>query len=244
MRIPIRTLRAGVASLFVMTWAVTAAAQSTVYVTGSAFADMKRFGTNSFYGPTDHYSLDGTSPGGGLRVGTFLNDRWTLELAVDAGGRSRVDASYRYVAILAAAFPVRYPKLTASTKFTAVSTILGYHPAPHARIRLGYMAGFSFIRGVYKTDYPYGVPGPLFTITTAELAATPIPAIYPPPPLTITTLTQTDNARGVILGFEAAIDVTKHFAVVPEVRALTFSAINNGPGVFLIRPGVGIRWGF
>jgi hypothetical protein len=37
---------------------------------------------------------------------------------------------------------------------------------------------------------------------------------------------------------EAAVDVTKRIAVVPEIRLTTFSRPYDGPTVFLIRPGV------
>jgi hypothetical protein len=49
-------------------------------------------------------------------------------------------------------------------------------------------------------------------------------------------------AAGGLLGFEAAIDLTSRFAVVPGVRTIIFS--NVGQSVFLIRPEVGARWAF
>jgi len=66
----------------------------------------------------------------------------------------------------------------------------------------------------------------------------------PPPQFGARTITQEHNTGALALGFESAIDLTRRLAVVPEVRALVFSAPNNGPGVFLIRPGVGVRWKF
>ena len=42
--------------------------------------------------------------------------------------------------------------------------------------------------------------------------------------------------------FEAAIGVNERIAIVPELRAMAFSS--PGPGVFLIRPGAGVRWSF
>ncbi len=54
------------------------------------------------------------------------------------------------------------------------------------------------------------------------------------------------NAAGallvLVLGVEVAIDVVRHIAVVPELRAMTFSSVASGPGTFLIGPGVGVRW--
>jgi hypothetical protein len=60
----------------------------------------------------------------------------------------------------------------------------------------------------------------------------------------VSTLTQKHNAGGLLLGFEAAVALTSRLSLVPEVRALTFSTVNNGPAVFLIRPGIAVRWNF
>jgi len=39
-----------------------------------------------------------------------------------------------------------------------------------------------------------------------------------------------------LIGAEAAVTLTRSLALAPEVRVLSFD------GVFLIRPGVGVRW--
>jgi hypothetical protein len=167
----------------------------------------------------------------------------SLELSIDVGSRTNGDLPTPY-RILAIATPVRTLQLKASTKFVAVSTVVGFHPTPHGRVRLGYLGGLSFVRGTYTSDYPsYGVPVPLFTVGSPT-GVDSVPVVFPPPTVTVGTLTQKDNKLGVVLGFEAAIDVAKHLAAVPEIRALTFSAPGAGPSVFLIRPGVGVRWSF
>jgi hypothetical protein len=56
------------------------------------------------------------------------------------------------------------------------------------------------------------------------------------------TLRRIDNSVGGVLAFEAAIDMSARFAVVPGVRAVVFS--NEGQTVFLTRPEVGVRWTF
>ena len=56
------------------------------------------------------------------------------------------------------------------------------------------------------------------------------------------TLRRIDNSIGGVLGFEGAIDMGNHLAVVPGVRAIVFS--NEGQSVFLIRPEAGVRWNF
>jgi hypothetical protein len=103
------------------------------------------------------------------------------------------------------------------------------------------------VRGVYKTDYPsYAYPVVLQSAAAVPVTVgiAPSPAIYPPPVPLVSTLTQTDFSGAAIVGFEAAIELTKQLAVVPEVRVLTFKSNSSGQGVFLARPGVGVRWSF
>ena len=248
-----RVSRASLACGLLLVLARASSAQSAVYLTGSAFADIKRFGSTEdvYYGDALARSLDATGVGGGLRIGTFLHPRWSLELGVDAGTATEVDAPDPYV-ILAIYPPLPRPDLKASTSFLAVSTVVGFHPPSTGRVHPGYLVGFSFIRGTYKSDYPDYVVLPAAVFTSSSSATSPpstnradaIPIIYPPPSFRAVTLTQRDLTGGVILGFEAALDVTRHLAVAPEIRALMFSTPNSGPGVFLIRPGVGVRWKF
>jgi hypothetical protein len=226
-----------------------AAAQDAGYVTVGGFADIKRFGTTNgpyYYStPDQKLSLDGTGAGGSVRVGTLLIPHLSLELSIDVGASTKGNLPDPY-RLLAIPQLIRTPQLKTSTTFAAVSTIVGFHPAPHGRVRLGYLGGLSFVRGTYKSDYPsYGVPVPLFTVgSPTGVGSAPVPVAFPPPTVTVSTLTQRDNKLGVVLGFEAAIDLTKHLAVVPDIRALTFSAPNAGPRIFLIRPGVSVRWSF
>jgi hypothetical protein len=226
----------------------SAAAQGSSYVGGSAFADFKQFGSTRgvYYGAGEDFSLDGTGVGGGLRVGSFLQPWLSLELAIDAGTATTSDVPDPYM-ILAIFPPPPIRDMKASTQFLSVSTVLGYHPPARGRLRLGYLGGLSFVRGTYKSDYPsYILPLAVFSEAGAAAASLPLsrPTFLPPPNFSIGTLTERDLTTGVILGFEAAIDLAGRLAVVPEVRALAFSTPNNGPGVFLIRPGVGVRWSF
>lgn len=64
----------------------------------------------------------------------------------------------------------------------------------------------------------------------------------PVPDIAGRTLRRVDNSTGAALGFEAAVDMSRHLAVVPGIRAIVFS--NGGQSVFLIRPEAGVRWSF
>jgi hypothetical protein len=228
---------------FGLMFSVTAApAQSSVYITGSGFADIKTFsGTDgNLYGGGSS-DLDGTSAGGGVRIGTFLHPRWSLELAIDTGGKT--EGSDRFPIILADITSVsRVPELKQSVRFLTVGTVVGFHPAARGRFHPGYLAGFSFVRGTYKSRVPsyYTIAADLLNSTTRLSSV--FPTIFPPPVLSFDDVTTTENTSGVVLGFETAIDVGQKLAIVPEVRALAFS--QRGAGAFLIRPGVSVRWSF
>jgi hypothetical protein len=124
--------------------------------------------------------------------------------------------------------------------------MVGFHSPEGRRVRLGYRAGFSFVRARYVTDFP-NFPFPTFLEGSAfadiGIVSSPFPRSSS---LTIlpTTVTTMRNSGALTLGVEAAIDVTSAIAVVPELRASTLSVAEAGPGLFLIRPGVGMRWKF
>ena len=221
--------------------AADAHAQSAGYVAGSAFADIREFGgvrEAIYYGATDD-SASGAAAGGGLRIGTFLHPRVSLEVAIDAGAKNRVDVSNP--SYILATYPAgRVPELKATTEFFTVGATLGYHPPTTGRAHFGYRAGVAFVRGIYQTPYP----GYYALATEAVTSSIALPAptvIYPSP---ITTLTERRLSVGLTLGMEVALELTKSIAVVPDIRVTTLSRPYEGPTAFLIRPGVGVRWAF
>lgn len=229
-------------------------APSANYVGGAGFADVKLFGASglTYYPPGGEPSLNKIGAGGGLRIGTFLHSKVSLEFAVDAGTATRTTYGYPVV-ILAIYPPLPSRQLRESTQFITFTTIVGYHPAAHGRVRLGYLAGLSFVRATYTSDLPgYVLPAATFEqgqlsyipVSTSGSVGSPVPisiptSIYNPQPVT-----RHDLTGGTMLGFEAAVQLGKRLAIVPEVRAVMFKQPNAGPGVFLIRPGIGVRWGF
>jgi hypothetical protein len=215
----------------VLATAATAHAQSDAYVAATAFADVRGFGSSRdivyYSGGDGDGSLSGVAAGGGLRIGTFLHPRVSLEVSLDAGAKKTVDVAY----------PAGTARsLSASTEFFSAGATLGYHVPTRGRVHLGYRGGVAFIRGTYRSPYPYYVLAAASSTTVAETLPT---AIYLPP-----IITERRLATGLTLGMEAAVDLTKRIAVVPEIRMTTFSQPFDGPAVFLIRPGVGVRWAF
>jgi hypothetical protein len=216
-----------------LVYASTASAQTGTYIAGGGFADVRLFdGASS---PTvfgENISRDGTAAGGSVRVGTWVHPRWTLEVGADIASRTSTSFQGPVIAIFP---PVPRLELRSSTSFVSVTTMVGFHSPAGRRVRMGYLAGFSFVRATHKTAIP-SFALPFFTFEDLLGSITSVPRSS----LTLPTgaLSSKRNSGALTLGVEAAIDLTPKFAVVPELRASTLS------GVFLIRPGVGARWSF
>ena len=75
-------VRAILVGLLALTCASAARAQSGIYVSGNAFADVQR-GSGETCPILERQ--EATVAGGGARVGGFLSTRWSLELGVDTG---------------------------------------------------------------------------------------------------------------------------------------------------------------
>ena len=229
--------------------AATASAQSRLYVGGTAVADVRRFDSieidpRVLAGIGDISSRDGTAAGGGLRVGTFLHPLWSLELAVDAGGRSTSRFRNPIETLPTRSSTLRLPELATSTSFLTVSTVVGFHPEKTGRTRLGYFGGLALVRGTYESMFPNFSYIPIELAFMSGLSSfTSITSLTQPVPgITGQTVRRIDNSVGGVLGLEAAVDVTSRLAFVPGLRTIVFS--NQGQSVFLIRPEAGVRWQF
>src|SRR5688572_14036644 len=128
----------------------TASAQTGTYIAGAGFADVRLFdGASS---PTlfgEDISRDGTAAGGSLRVGTWVHPRWTLEVGADIASRTTASFEGPVIAIFP---PVPRLELRSSTSFVSVTTMAGFHSPAGKRVRMGYLAGFSFVRATHKTE--------------------------------------------------------------------------------------------
>jgi len=237
------------AVLLLTVLASDASAQSRFYVGGTAIADIRRFDSleldpRILASLADISSRDGTAPGGGVRVGTFLHPRWSLELAVDAGSKSTSSLLNPVELLPSRSSTLRLPELETSSSFLTVSTLVGFHPEKMGRVRLGYLGGMALVRGTYESTLPDFSYLPIELPFMRSLSSIPGLASFTRsvPAITGGTLRRTDNSIGGVFGLEAAIDLSDHFAVVPGVRAVVFS--NQGQTVFLMRPEAGVRWNF
>ena len=115
--------------------------------------------TISPYGGDTDSSLDAAGAGGGVRIGTFLHPRWSLELGLDVATKETIDIEDPFVILIYP--PIAPASRKSSTSFFNVSTTVGFHPPAIGRVRLGYRAGFAFVKGTYTSEYPiYAVPMP------------------------------------------------------------------------------------
>jgi len=229
--------------------ATDASAQSRFYVGGAAIADIRRFDSieldpRILANFLDISSRDGIAAGGGIRVGTFLHPRWSLELAVDAGSKSTSSLLNPAELLPSRSSTLRLPELETSTSFLTVSTVVGFHPEKMGRVSLGYLGGMALVRGTHESAFPDFSYIPIELPFMRSLSSIPglSSLTQSIPNITGGTLRRTDNSVGGVFGLEAAIDLSDHFAVVPGVRAVVFS--NRGQSVFLIRPEAGVRWNF
>lgn len=217
----------------------TTLAQEGVYAEGAVFADIRQFGSTSIALPGDlssDLSLDATGVGGSIRVGTWLNRRWTIEAGLDLTSEATV--GLRNPFILALFPPGQQPlDLEASSSFMSVTTMVGYHQRAGDDVRFGYLAGFSFLRASYRTELE-GL------IRRDAIFATSLIPNLPILPFRLedSMFSRKQNHGALALGFEAAIEIADDLDLVPEIRAFAFSRSDST--VFLIRPGAAVRWTF
>lgn len=225
---------------------------SSVYVAGALFGDIREFGDvnqEGSFGLGDLGSRDAAGIGGSFRVGTWLHPRWTLELGLDIATRTTIE---RESDVVIAIYPPPPPiSFKASSDFTTVSTMVGFHQPVSGRIQMGYLGGFAFVRSTSTLDMR--VPGfPRVLAATGTLYAIPNASNVASLAfsgssssgnldLQAPAISQTTNSGALILGVEAAISLTQRLAIVPELRALV---ITRPSDAFLIRPAVGARWNF
>ena len=221
---------------FTLTLAIArpALAQSNVFVGGGMFADLKRFS-----GDPATTTLDGNGIGGGGQIGVMVSDRWNIRLALDIGSTTTRSSSttialpviYDFTALGLVAPPqsLVFSTETANRLF-ATSVLLGYQTAGTRRVRPGVFGGLTFMHVTRRVTLPNVLP----------LATTQLATIFP----LVDTQERIDNVPAATVGAEAAIELTPHFAAVPEVRAHAFSLSGGGPSGFVIRPGIAVRWTF
>jgi hypothetical protein len=214
-----------------------ASAQSRIYVSGDLFAEVTRMSRTSVTPEglvvTSSPPADGVTAGGGGRVGAFLSPEWSLELGVDSGATISHTRTQPVALPILVGVPVAAPQFQSrtSTRFGAASVLIGYHPPARGRIHAGFRGGVSLMR-TERTSTSASV-----SVTYPPFSPLPGPSLLPVISVTTTEVMAILNGLTATLAVEAAIDMSRHFAVVPEMRVHA-----GGIGGFVLRPGVAARW--
>jgi hypothetical protein len=212
------TFRISLLMLAILVTAGAAAAQtreSTVFVTGGAFAGIERAARTTTSGVVvPALDSNGTAPGALLGVGTFVAPAWSVQFELGLEGTIRRTQSFT-IADLPLALTRR---TTTEMSATSGAALVGFHTRVHGRLALAYLGGIAFVRErqAYQQVYSGGPP---------ELLASP------------ETETFLYGATAAV-GMDADIAVSRHLAIVPQVRVQT-----SARGLS-IRPGVSARWSF
>jgi hypothetical protein len=212
-------------------------AQTRIYVSGDVSEEVIRFSrtvTALDLGSTDLRPPDGVTVGGGARIGAFFSPEWSLELGVDLG--KEISHSQTVSVAVPTGFPsTRAPQFQSrtSSRFSATSVLIGYHPPARGRAQAGFRGGLSIMR-VDSTFTTSSISFSSLSIISSPLT----PAVIVPPTFNVTTNEVATVGYGMYatVAGEIAIEVSNHFAVVPEVRA------HVSTNTLLVRPGVAARW--
>jgi hypothetical protein len=208
--------RSNVAILAVLLTAAPAAAQSrqgTVFVTGGAFAGIERAAHSTTDGIVNaDLDTSGTAPGALIGVGTFVTPAWSVQFELGLEGTIDRTTSFTIPGL-----PIS-SRTDVEMGTTSSAVLVGFHPRAHGRLALGYLGGIAFIRERQAfQEVITGAPPELFES-----------------PATETVIYGTTAA----VGMDADVAVSRHLAVVPQVRVQT-----SARGLS-IRPGVSARWRF
>lgn len=169
----------------------------------------------------------GTVGGGTVGVGTFLTSN--VSVRFEASFESGISGDVPYLPYIAAygalyqvpsgeLVPLLVPNFRHEQHKRTFAALAAYHRG-EGRVRMAYLAGLAILRTEDRT-----------TVDRSFL------------PLVPGGIVARDESRYVsytnapILGVDVQIEVAKHLALLPQVRALALD------GLVSIRPGIGLRW--
>ena len=218
-----------------------ARAQTRVYVSGDLFAEMPKFSRVSMildsFGTSDTtVPPDSITIGGGGRVGhvSLAGVERRARRRPGAHHRQHEDDDHRRAAGGGAATDAAAGDVSQTTNgYGATSVLLGYHPTVDGRIHPGLLGGLSFMHRVSSYDSPNISTATTFVVTPPSQ----VPALATSLTVTSSEYDTTNNVLTATVGAEAAVDVTDHLSIVPEIRVHA-----GGIGSILLRPGVSVRW--
>lgn len=230
-------LRAVLLSAGLCLAAQPARAQTRVYLAGDVFADIVRPSRTLTTLSSDFNSASLGAPptetvGGGARIGAFLSPEWSVEMSAGLG-RTASDSRKALIPVPAG---ISFPALPdidtrSNRRLAVVSVLIGYHPATHRRIRPGFRGGVGLSHS--RTAYSVVTSASIFPAVPGRPTSVPVVTFK------TTEFTSIINGLTATLAADAAIELSQHAAVVPELRVHA-----GGLGAIVLRPGVALRWIF
>ncbi len=230
------SIRQKTCAVLAATLLMTAPAMAqTPYVGAALVGDVARVSHSSFDRRQNDASGGGEAIGFALRLGTGIGGAWGVETEF---ARPSAITSISSPQLLAA---LDYPRLaglpslidfglepglgisiTTRQRNTTLSTVAWVRQDLTNRTALVYLGGLSFVRAASVTEYS-------FSFTRS------LPGLLLPAADRVEFV-----AYGVrpVVGIEARIGLTDHLELVPGVR---LTGLDNG---WLVRPAVGLGWGF
>jgi hypothetical protein len=228
------SMRPLIVMLMVLSCGSLSSAQTT-FVAGSLTGEVARFGSVETTPQPDFPRLepafDGEAVGFGLSLERSLGDRWGVALEFARPGTIEREDSYELPFTIAIFPPV--PPVEIHRRFeqrrASVNTLAWLAQSLGDRVELAFLAGASFARTTWVQHYD---------VTVAALVLVPPGFIDAARPTTKTI----EFSVAPVVGLDARLKVSDHLAVVPGVR-FQAAAIAGRSG-WLLRPSVGMRWGF
>ena len=141
-----------IAMAVVLTVTPDVQAQQRMFVTGDAFGDIKRFS-----GDPSRATLDGTTFGGGARVGMFVAPRVSVELGLDVGA-STIKTTSVPIGVLTPAIsiaivpPISRFQSRTRNRLLATSVMLGYRPPTNGRVHPDFFGGLTIMHVTRRVD--------------------------------------------------------------------------------------------
>jgi hypothetical protein len=122
--------------------------------------------------------------------------------------------------------------------------MLGFRPATTGRVHPEFLGGLTFAHFTHTVDTT--VPTPLLSglLTGGGATAALSDFTFVAQTLVASPHELVDNVPAATVGFNLALDLTRHLELVPEVRSHVFSLNSEGPSAFVLRPGLAVRWMF
>lgn len=151
--------------------------------------------------------------GGGFAVGTFLGPRVSARLEVALLSETALHTE----SVIGSVETLIVDRYIAGQTF---SLLAGYHPPARGRVQVAYVAGVAFVRlreefiqQIRREGFPPLIPASVDIIQGTQV-------VYGPT---------------VMVGMDAAVRLSSHLDLVPQVRVTSASGLS-------VRPGVALRW--